>query len=207
MGYIKEEVLRLNSMVTHFLEFARSRPPELQTLGAQRLMEEICKVLSEFVAPRDVTTHCSPPSFPCSVSVDLGQVRGLILNLVLHAVEAMPTRSGVVDVSAALQNGHIVVSVTDEGTGIPEEKLHHIFEPFYTTKPEGTGLGSSDRATDRATTRRPHRGQTKRGTWNDLLPLFSMFAKRLFHGLYTGCAMKWVESASIERGLTSESIR
>ena len=140
MGYIKDEVLRLNAMVTHFLEFARSRPPELETLDAQRLMEEVCKILSEFVASRDVTTRCSSPALQCSVSADLGQIREVVLNLVLNATEAMPNR-GVVDVSAAQQEGHLVVSVKDEGIGIPKEKLQRIFEPFYTTKPEGTGLG------------------------------------------------------------------
>lgn len=140
MGYIKEEVLRLNAMVTHFLEFARPRPPELEIMDAQRLMEEVRRILSEFVASREVTTHWSPPAFQCSVSVDAGQIREVILNLVLNATEAMPNR-GVVDVWATQQDGHLIVNVKDEGTGIPDEKLQHIFEPFYTTKPEGTGLG------------------------------------------------------------------
>lgn len=140
MGYIKEEVLRLNAMVTHFLEFARPRPPALEIMDAQRLMEEVRRILSEFGASREVTTHSTSPSFQCSVSVDLGQIREVILNLVLNATEAMPN-GGVVDVSADQHTGHLVVNVKDEGTGIPEEKLQHIFEPFYTTKPEGTGLG------------------------------------------------------------------
>ena len=140
MGYMKDEVLRLNSMVTHFLEFARSRPPERETVDAQRLMDQVCKILSEFVASRDVTTRCSSPTFHCSVSVDLGHVREVILNLVLNATEAMSI-GGVVDVSALHQDGYLVVNVKDEGTGIPDEKLQRIFEPFYTTKPEGTGLG------------------------------------------------------------------
>lgn len=140
MQYIKEEVQRLNGMVTHFLEFARPRPPELEVMDIERLMEEVRRILLEFVASRDVKTGWSPPTFQCSVSVDPGQIREIILNLVLNATEAMPN-GGMVDVSASQQDGYVVINVKDEGTGIPDEKLNNIFEPFYTTKPEGTGLG------------------------------------------------------------------
>jgi signal transduction histidine kinase len=140
MTYMKEEISRLNEMVTHFLEFARSRPPALDTMAAERVMDNICKILSDFVASGDVKTVCTSQPFTCSVAVDLGQIREVIVNLVLNATEAMPL-PGVIEVSAAQQGGHFVVSVKDEGTGIPEEKLARIFEPFYTTKIEGTGLG------------------------------------------------------------------
>lgn len=140
MRYIKEEVQRLNAMVTHFLEFARPRPPELARMNVQRLMEEIGQVLSEFVTSRNVTTHWSPPTFQCSVSVDVGQLREVILNLVLNATEAMPN-GGAIEVSSSPKDGYCVVNVKDEGMGIPNDKLPDIFEPFYTTKPEGTGLG------------------------------------------------------------------
>lgn len=140
MRYIKEEVQRLNAMVTHFLEFARPRPPELARMNVQHLMEEIGQVLSEFVTSRNITTRWSPTTFQCSVSVDIGQLREVILNLVLNATEAMPN-GGAVEVSSSPKDGYCVIKVKDEGIGIPDNKLPEIFEPFYTTKPEGTGLG------------------------------------------------------------------
>ena len=142
MGYIKEEVSRLNTMLTHFLEFARPRPPELRSTDARRFMEEVRGFLSEFVASRNVKTYCIPPTFECAVSLDANQMKEVILNLVLNASEAMP-QGGAIHLWADEQNGYLVINIKDEGTGIPDEDLQHIFDPFFTTKSEGTGLGLS----------------------------------------------------------------
>ena len=70
IGRIKKEVLHLNTMLTHFLEFARPRPPQFRSTAARHLMEEICSLISEVVPPRNVKIRCIAPSIDCAVSAD-----------------------------------------------------------------------------------------------------------------------------------------
>jgi len=139
---IKKEVLHLNTMLTHFLEFARPRPPQVRLTDARRLMEEICRFVSDAVPPRNAKIRCVPPAIECTVAADSDQVKEVILNLVLNACDAMP-EGGTIELWTDEEEGGLVIHVKDDGMGILEEQLQEIFDPFYTTKPEGTGLGLS----------------------------------------------------------------
>lgn len=139
---VKKEIARLNTMLTHFLEFARPRPPQLQATDASRLVEEIGGLVSEFVATRAIKTRCIAPASKCTVLWDVNQMREVVLNLVLNASEAMPA-GGAIELRAEVEDSHLIIHVRDEGVGVDEEKMQQIFDPFYTTKPEGTGLGLS----------------------------------------------------------------
>jgi signal transduction histidine kinase len=142
LGRIKKEVFHLNTTLTHFLEFARPRPPQFRLTDARQLMQEICGLVSEFAPPRDAKIRCILPAVECAVSVDSNQVKEVILNLVLNASDAMPL-GGTIDLWTAEEEGCLVIYVKDAGMGVPEEDLQLIFDPFYTTKTEGTGLGLS----------------------------------------------------------------
>ena len=142
IGRIKKEILHLNTMLTHFLEFARPRPPQFRLTDARQLMREICSLVSEFVPPHNVKIRCILPAVECEVSVDSNQVKEVILNLVINASDAMP-EGGTIDLWTAEEDGCLVIHAKDVGTGVPEEDLQQIFDPFYTTKAEGTGLGLS----------------------------------------------------------------
>ena len=75
------------------------------------------------------------------VEVDATQMRRVVHNLVINAMQAAPRGGGKVSVSAATDAQTVTVTVTDNGVGIPADRLPMIFEPYYTTKEEGTGLG------------------------------------------------------------------
>ena len=142
IGRIKKEVLHLSTMLTHFLEFARPRPPRFRLTDARQLMEEICGLTSEIVPPRNVKIRCIPPAIHCEITADSDQVKEVMLNLVLNASEAMPD-GGTIELWTGEEKGCLVIHVKDQGMGVPEDHLQQIFDPFYTTKPEGTGLGLS----------------------------------------------------------------
>jgi signal transduction histidine kinase len=139
---VKKELARLNEMLNHFLEFARPRPPQLKATNLQRLMEEVCSLVTESVSMRRVTTRCALLPSATAVSLDPDQIKEVLLNLVLNASEAMPA-GGSIELWAAQNEDSVVINVRDEGTGVAEENLQQIFDPFYTTKPAGTGLGLS----------------------------------------------------------------
>jgi signal transduction histidine kinase len=141
MGIVTRELTHLNEMLAHFLHFARPQPPERKATAVRQLMQEVHSLVSEPAASRRVQVRLRNADFPLTmVSLDPHQIKEVMLNLVLNATEAMPT-GGTVELSAAKEGDGILINVTDDGIGVPEGDLQRIFDPFYSTKPEGTGLG------------------------------------------------------------------
>jgi len=138
------EVERLDRLIRSLLEYARPRGEERQRLDLSELVTEICKAFDQEKRPQGV--HLVVETDP-GVGVDgaSGQLRQVLWNLLRNAADAMPG-GGTVRVIVERQEmtgGAIeaVLSVTDTGVGIPQDGLDRIFEPFYSTKPDGTGLG------------------------------------------------------------------
>lgn len=128
------------SLTSEMLEFVRERPLVLQPCSLHGLMEEVIDVVPSregVSVVNRVPTALEPPW------VDREMLRKVLINLVQNAVEAMPLgREGVVEVSAELGVGRAFhIRVSDNGGGIPAGVLDHIFDPLFTTKEHGTGLG------------------------------------------------------------------
>ena len=125
------EVRNLSSMVTAFLNFARPQPLQLEQVSVAELIRDCADELAgKSVIDVD-------PSL--SVRADERMLRLALLNLMRNAAEANP--DGVVRVSAARENGNVVVQVRDNGPGIAPADLQKIFIPFFTTKAKGHGIG------------------------------------------------------------------
>jgi len=75
------------------------------------------------------------------IMVDRVQLQQVFMNLMLNAIEAMKDAGGELTVKSELQDGHLQFSVSDTGVGLPTEKMDLIFSAFYTTKPQGSGMG------------------------------------------------------------------
>jgi len=136
-----EEVERLIGMVTRILEFARRPQREMQPTNLNEVIEKVLTLTSKYLQHRHVVLRQDLlPDAPAVLAIpdELGQV---FLNLVLNAVDAMP-EGGTLSISSRLtEDGCLAVAFSDTGHGIPPEHLDRIFEPFFSTKEEGTGLG------------------------------------------------------------------
>jgi len=140
-GFISSEVDRINSLVTRFLDFAR--PLEVRLEPAE-LSEVIDRAIAQLErdSPRRVTVYknYSPdvPLFP----FDAELIERVVYNLLLNAAQATQP-GGAVTVKTRPVDGDVEVSVIDRGAGIHPDHLENIFNPFFTTKKEGAGLGLS----------------------------------------------------------------
>ena len=139
---IKLECRRLGRLLTNLLDFARPRPPQVESVRVDSLIDSVLALTSHTAEKASIVLrkNLAPglPLIPC----DPEQLKQVILNLTLNAIQAM-TGGGEITVSARKDEERIVIQVADQGTGIPEEELDRIFDPFYTTKQTGTGLGLS----------------------------------------------------------------
>src|SRR5947209_6338465 len=140
LGIIRKETQRLNGLVTQFLEFARPRPPELQKADPRELTESVLSLVGQLAARSDVRLKQAFDGPVSTVRFDQEQMKQVLLNLVLNAIQAIPN-GGEVTVSAEESNDMLILRVRDTGTGILPEKVDDIFDPFFTTKQNGTGLG------------------------------------------------------------------
>ncbi|MCK4472057.1 MAG: hypothetical protein KAW49_09765, partial [Anaerolineae bacterium] len=136
-----EEVERLISMATHILEFARRPQREMRLTRLNEVVEKVLALTSKYLQHRHIILRQDlSPDVPAVLATpdELGQV---FLNLVLNAVDAMP-EGGTLSISSHLaENERLAVAFSDTGNGIPPEYLNRIFEPFFSTREEGTGLG------------------------------------------------------------------
>jgi signal transduction histidine kinase len=135
-----EEVHRLNSIVEQFLSLARPLEIKPEELRLQDILKELA-ALEEGNAKQSGTEIrvVVPPDLPL-LKADREYLRQTLLNLILNGLQAMP-EGGTLTLEANTSNGNLLITVTDNGVGIPRETLPRIFEPYFTTKAKGSGLG------------------------------------------------------------------
>lgn len=140
INVVQGEIKRLSRLVDEFLSFAR--PTEIH--ASQVDLCEIVRLVAELEHPTasrnqiDIVVHA--PTDPVAISGDREKLEQVLLNLVRNAVEAGHA-GGKVDIRVEPNDTSVRVVVADDGDGIPRENLERIFEPFFSTKPNGTGLG------------------------------------------------------------------
>jgi signal transduction histidine kinase len=143
---VERQTFRAARIVNNLLEFARNREGEMHPVELGSIVEECLDLVRERHARRRVRVDWRPPVEPLTVMGTDGELQQVITNLLLNGGDAMADQGGGV-IRVALANGgeRALLTVEDEGEGIPKEQLDKIFEPFFTTKlgRGGTGLGLS----------------------------------------------------------------
>lgn len=141
-GFIKEEVDRTNSLITRFLDFARPQSLKLEKgdLPAMldRAVDRFEREKSGTAATVTVYTNYDPAVPPIAFDSEL--MERVIENLIMNAAQASPPNA-VVTVKTRMLEDNAEIAVIDRGAGIDAKNLESIFNPFFTTKPEGVGLG------------------------------------------------------------------
>jgi two-component system sensor histidine kinase HydH len=142
LGVIRKESRRLNRRLTNLLDFARPRKPEFRLVDPARLIESVGSLVAPTAERAGITLERSAPAAPLLVQCDPEQLKQVVLNLTINAIQAM-AGGGRIELSVGASDGGVRISVRDEGPGIPAEDLDKVFDPFFTTKESGTGLGLS----------------------------------------------------------------
>ncbi len=136
---IHEESQRLNHLLNDFQQLARHRRPQFQRMDPAQPLEQALQVM--LAGREDIRLLRNYHHGREQVSVDAELLRQAWLNLLRNALEAMANNAGQLEVGSRLHAGIIEVYVHDSGPGIPIEHMPRLFEPFYTSKDHGSGLG------------------------------------------------------------------
>lgn len=137
---IRKECRRLGALLTDFLNFARPRSPEYAVVNVGQLFQSVVGLATHAVGRASVVIRTDLPLEEPTVECDPDQLKQVILNLTINAVQAMPD-GGEIVLAARQENGNVKIQVQDQGCGVSPGDLEKLYDPFFTTKATGTGLG------------------------------------------------------------------
>ena len=137
---IRGELHRLESIVDHFLRLAGPSALDLESVDLRSIVMHVCALLRPEAAARDIEIIPRVGEPLPTITADHVRLTQALMNLVINAMQAV-SRKGHIEVTVVANNEAVQLTVHDNGPGIPAEKLAAIFDPYFTTKPEGSGLG------------------------------------------------------------------
>lgn len=140
-GVIRDEIRRLNGIIEEFLTFSKSRRLELHDCPVQEVLQKIVNLISEEAAAKGISLRTDWRDEPIVIPMDMDKLQQALFNFVKNAMESI-SGEGIVTLSARnVEKGRVSIRVSDTGCGMTTEEVERIFNPEYTTKEKGLGLG------------------------------------------------------------------
>lgn len=140
LNVCKGEITRLDYIVTQFLQAIRPTPARLVPAPLNDVVRETVALLRPEIENRGITIREKLAGHLPLVPIDPAQMKQVLVNLIKNAIQAM-SKGGRLTLQTGTGADGVILTVADTGGGIPQEQLNRIFEPFYTTKKKGSGLG------------------------------------------------------------------
>ncbi len=135
-----DELDRANRIITEFLSLAKNKAMNFQEANLNTIIADISPLMEVDALRHNCCLEVNLGDIP-AILLDKNSIRQLILNMVRNGIQAMPQEGGKVTISTAYCGQKVLLSIKDQGTGIPSEVLGKLGTPFLTTKENGTGLG------------------------------------------------------------------
>ena len=140
ISLVEQEIDRLNSIVVDFLFAVRPMDITLIRNRVEDVIKEVVEIMGNEASVHHINIVCEFEDNLPEVMIDPKHLKQALLNIIKNAIAAMPN-GGTLTISAVTRHDELQISISDTGIGIPEELLAKIFEPYFTTKESGTGLG------------------------------------------------------------------
>jgi signal transduction histidine kinase len=140
MDIIDSEIRRLDRVVQTLVDFTRPRDLHLEEVDLRRLLDEVAMLAAPDAEQHGVTIERTVPNEPLPITADVDLMKQALLNVVLNGIQAMP-KGGLLTISSQRSGDAVVAEVCDRGGGIPHDLHEKIFELYFTTKKDGSGMG------------------------------------------------------------------
>lgn len=140
IGHVIDEVGRIDALITDFLDFAKPRSPVMRNVCLSDVVARVAKFFAPEFAKRNIDVEVQDEIPGLETQADSDQIFQASINLVLNALDAMPS-GGKLFIRTSREGSNARISFTDTGAGVEPDIQDKIFNPFFTTKATGTGLG------------------------------------------------------------------
>jgi len=136
------EISRINDLLAQLMDFAKPKSPSFTVVEPHKILDSTLDLLTNEFLKKEVVLEKNYRADGAQIKADPDQIRQVVLNLVLNALQAVPKKGRII-VSTDQKDGRFNLEIADNGPGIDPKVLPKLFEPFTTTKPDGNGLGLS----------------------------------------------------------------
>jgi len=140
IGFIDDEIVRMNRLIENFLLFARPQPSILQPITVENLSKQLIQHINLLDGSIGIITSVDADDLKIELQCDVSQFERALFNVIRNAIE-VSTSSSQVSVEICSDASHIKFKVCDQGSGVDLGQVQQMFTPFFTTKARGTGLG------------------------------------------------------------------
>lgn len=139
---VSSEVNKINDIVQQLLDFSKPKPLQLKPCNIHNLINQTLSFLNNDFIKGSIKVNKNYDPAPSLLNIDPNQIQQVFLNLFLNSIDAMK-EGGTLTITTQLTQNNAEIIIQDTGIGISKKDLEHVFDPFYSTKEKGTGLGMS----------------------------------------------------------------
>ncbi|HEY1871345.1 MAG TPA: ATP-binding protein, partial [Chitinophagaceae bacterium] len=141
VGIVQRNCTRINKIITELVDLTRPLELNFEKYSLQEILDESLSLAMDRINLQHIQVQKNYPDFLLEIEADRSKLIIAFTNLMINAIEAMETGSGKLIVSISSVEDAFTVSIRDNGKGIPDEYMSKLFEPFFTSKKNGMGLG------------------------------------------------------------------
>lgn len=132
---------RINQLITDLLNSTKFTELVYQRISINQILDDTLELAKDRIQLKNIQVKKNYGKDICDISVDVERIKIALLNIIVNAIEAMQPDKGVLQIKTESKEGKCIVTIADNGSGIDKESLSKLFEPYFTSKPSGTGLG------------------------------------------------------------------
>ena len=132
---------RINDLITELLTSSKPTEMVFERVVLQTAVDETIGIALDRLTLKQIRLKVNYPEFPCYIRADKEKLKIALLNIIINAIEAIDNTKGELSISLVQNEESYSLEISDNGCGIPQENLSKLFEPYFTSKRNGIGLG------------------------------------------------------------------
>ncbi len=141
LDMINRNCVRINQLITDLLNSTKFSELKYDSVSINELLDEALELASDRIHLKKITVQKDYAEDICEVSVDKEKLKIALLNIIVNAIEAMPEEKGLLQIRTKGRKNQCLITITDNGIGMDKETMSKLFEPYFTGKAKGNGLG------------------------------------------------------------------
>lgn len=138
---IHRNATRINTLVGQLLNATIDLSLEMKEGSINQLLDETLEFIKDRLSMQDIRVQKKYDQNDCVILIDHEKIKIALLNIMVNAIEAIHHEEGIIQLVSKQHNGHCIIEITDNGSGITAENIPLVFEPLFTNKPKGVGFG------------------------------------------------------------------